>query len=104
MCGMMQPAWLATVQISRTFHLALGWATGSRLGSPILLVSRVTVGTAAVSTKDVEVGEGADAAGEAARPTAILSCTAIPIPVPLTQFSYTQRLGSDAQPAADSRS
>ena len=37
----------------------------------------MTVGTAPVSTKEVEVDEGADAAGEAARPTAILSCIAI---------------------------
>ncbi len=72
----MHSAWLAILQRSRNPHLPSGWATGDRDGSPILLVSRVTVGTAAVSTKEAEVGEGADAAGEAARPTAILSCTA----------------------------
>ena len=41
---------------------------------PILLVSRVTVGTAALSANGTDVGVGAEAAGMPALPTAILSC------------------------------
>ena len=44
------------------------------MGLPILLVSRVTEGTAAVSVNGTDVGVAAEAAGIPALPTAILSC------------------------------
>ena len=45
--------------------------------SPILFVSNVADGTAALSTYDVEVGVGAEAAGVPALPTASFSCEGI---------------------------
>lgn len=52
------------------------WSCCPVLGhnSPILFVSNVADGTAALATYEIEVGVGAEAAGVPALPTASFSC------------------------------
>ena len=59
-----------------TTYVACIWSCCQVLGhnSPILFVSSVADGTAALFTYDVEVGVGAEAAGVLALPTASFSC------------------------------